>query len=87
MSTVETILAQRAASGLDPNVRSWSELAAVETAFLPLPIVKIWVESETGMQRTTRLLASTEATNTDNGVQRPNDYGPLNQRVWFAAGL
>ena len=77
---------QNANCGPDPNVTSWSDLAAVATFRIPGPLLKIWIEGTTGLTKTVKLIDSTEPSDPTNGVQRPNDYGPQNQRAWFAAG-
>jgi hypothetical protein len=73
------------ASGPDSAVQSWDDLGRVVTAGLPLPIVKAWVEAETGATRFTRLLESEAETNLPAGILRPNDYDPVRPRVWFLA--
>lgn len=73
------------ASGVDPSITSWAQLAAIPTAGVAKPIVKVWVDAVTHASRVTELRAGTDATDTANGVQRPDDYGASNQFVWFQA--
>ncbi len=78
---------QRCNSGPDPAVTSWDDLENnVATLGIPVPLLKLWIEGATGILKKTRLVASTEETDRENGVQRPRDYGPENQKVWFAVG-
>ena len=73
-------------SGIDGNITSWADLAAVPTNGLPNGTIKGWVEASTGLARFTRLIPGTDATDTANGIQRPNDYSsPGNLRVWYLA--
>ena len=72
-------------SGPDPAVTSWDDLASVPTADVPVPLLKIWIESATGLKKITRLLTATDQTNTANGVQRPRDYDASHPKVWFEA--
>lgn len=72
-------------SGVDASITSWALLAAIPTAGVAKPIVKVWVDAVTHANRVTELRAGTDATDTANGVQRPNDYGPSNQFVWYQA--
>jgi hypothetical protein len=77
---------QRAVSSPDPSVQSWSDIEAVPTVGLfRLPVLKVWVDAETGRQMTTRLIESTADTNLDAGILRPRDYNPDFPRVWFLA--
>lgn len=73
-------------SNIEPDIATWADLQALSTTGMPNSTIKIWVESETGITRTTRLLPSTAETNTDEGRARPDDYSdPGNARVWFLA--
>jgi hypothetical protein len=72
-------------SGVDASITSWAQLAAIPTAGESKPIVKVWVEAGDHAAKTTELRAGTDATDTANGIQRPNDYGPSNQFVWYQA--
>lgn len=73
-------------SRLEPGITSWSDLAAFSTTGMPTGTIKIWVNAATGIEITVRLLDGTDATNTANGIQRPNDYAnPGNARVWYQA--
>lgn len=88
--TAIQIEAQRNASGLDGAIYSWETLSDIPTANRPLvslPIVKIWIDRETGLVRAMRLLPSTEETDLAAGIQRPRDFNlATNQKVWFVAG-
>lgn len=71
----------------DGSISSWADLAALTTVGLTLPVTKFWVESATLLYRVTVLKAGTDATDTANGIQRPNDYAdPGNAVVWYQAG-
>lgn len=77
------------AAGVSPTplvndaVESWADLAALVTLGRALPYTVLWVESSTGLFKVTQLRAGTDATDTANGIQRPNDYGVGNQVVWY----
>ena len=74
-------------SGLDLTITTWAELAAVVTSGVGLPFVKIWIEEATGLEHIVRLLAGTDATDTANGIQRPDDYDAAsNARIWYQVG-
>ncbi len=73
-------------SRLEPDVHSWADLIALSTTGLPYNTIKIWVDLDTGVTITARLLQSTDATNADAGIYRPTDYSdPGNTKVWFQA--
>lgn len=65
------------------TITSLAELAAIPTVDLTPPVLKIFVDESTGGLNVWRLLAGTDATGP--GVQRPDDYGPTNLRVWYQA--
>lgn len=71
---------------VDASITSWAELAAVATDDLDVPVIKIWREAATSLYHFTVLLAGTDATDTANGIQRPNDYAAGNQKVWYQQG-
>lgn len=71
---------------VDASITSWAQLAAIPTASLAVPVIKIWREASTSLYHFTILLAGTDATDTANGLQRPNDYGAGNQKVWYQQG-
>lgn len=71
---------------VDASITSWAELAAVATADLDVPVIKIWREAATSLYHFTVLLAGTDATDTANGIQRPNDYAVGNHKVWYQQG-
>jgi hypothetical protein len=76
-------------SGLVPvnnDVHSWAELAAVPTVGAAVPTIMLWFETATSLYRVTVLQAGTDATDTANGIQRPDDYAAANQNVWYQAG-
>lgn len=69
---------------VDNTINSWSDLAAIETASLTVPVLKIWVDESSGLLKTTQLRAGTDATDTANGIQRPDDYASgTNEKVWY----
>lgn len=73
-------------SGFRPDITSWAELAAIQTQGYAKPVIVIWVESGTNLARTMQLRSGTDATDTANGIQRPNDYSsPSNEYVWYQA--
>jgi hypothetical protein len=73
-------------SRLEPDVHSWADLQALSTTGYPDYTIKIWVDSDTGVTVTARLVPSTQATDSTIGAYRPNDYAdPGNARVWFQA--
>lgn len=73
------------ASGIDPSITSTAQLAAIATASVTAPIIKIWVDATEGTSQVWILRDSTAAT--ESGVQRPNDYNAsTNAKVWFRAG-
>ena len=69
-------------SGVDGNITSWADLAAVDPGGLPNGTIKGWIEASTGLTRFTRLLPGTDASDPANGIQRPNNY---DGRVWYLA--
>jgi hypothetical protein len=71
---------------VDASITSWAQLAAVATADLDVPVIKIWREAATSLYHFTILLAGTDATDTANGIQRPNDYAAANHKVWYQQG-
>lgn len=72
---------------VDATITSWADLEAVATAGLAVPVIKIWRESSTSLYHFTVLLAGTDATDTANGIARPNDYnGATNAKVWYQQG-
>lgn len=73
-----------AGGAVDPTIHSWSDLAMIATVALPKPQLKIWVDNTDGLLKATQLIAGKDATNTVNGIQRPNDYNdPTNTFVWY----
>lgn len=72
---------------VDNSIHTWAQLAAVPTAGLTVPVIKLWFETATALYRVTVLQAGTDATDTANGIQRPDDYdGATNAKVWYQAG-
>lgn len=72
------------ASGIDPSITTTGDLAAILTAGVAAPIIKIWVDANDGTSQVWILRDSTAAT--EAGVQRPNDYNAsTNAKVWFRA--
>lgn len=71
-------------SGVDPNIKSWAQLAAVVTVGLAVGTLKVWKNDADGAHKVTELRAGTDATDTANGIQRPADYAdPANAKVWY----
>lgn len=66
------------------EITSWDDLAALATIAMPTGQIKIWVDEDTGSFMVTQLLAGTDETDTDAGIQRPADFAdPGNARVWY----
>lgn len=72
-------------SRIEPDIQSWADLAAFSTTGMQNGTIKAWVDASTGITRFTRLLPGTDASDPANGIQRPNDYGVGNYRVWYLA--
>lgn len=73
---------------IDATLTSWADLAAVATTGLALGTTRVWVESSTGILKAAQLKASTAATDTASGLQRPSDYnGSTNAKVWHGIAL
>lgn len=70
-----------------PDISTWAQLADVVTSGASLPVILEWYDTAASLMRTTVLQASTAATDTSLGVQRPNDYSdPGNTVAWFQIG-
>ena len=70
-------------SGVDSSITSWAELQAVATAGTTVGASKMFVDSNNSLV-TVVLRAGTYATDTANGVARPDDYnGSTNAKVWL----
>lgn len=68
---------------VDETIHSWSDLAAMETVSLSAGTVIGWVEATTLILKAVILQNSTDATDTAEGLQRPNDYNEsTNAKVW-----
>jgi hypothetical protein len=68
---------------IDNSITSWAQLAAVTTVAVAVGTSKAWVEASTLTLKVTQLLAGTVATDTAEGLQRPNDYNAsTNAKVW-----
>ncbi len=72
-------------SGIYDSVTSWADLAALRTVDVINSVIILWIETSTGEQKTTQLRMGTDETDTGNGIQRPDDYGPGNRKVWYSA--
>jgi hypothetical protein len=70
-------------SPVDNTINSWADLAAIPTESLTVPVLKLWVNDADGAFKATQLRSGTNATDTSNGIQRPDDYSAGNQRVWY----
>ena len=75
-------LAAAGGAVVDPGITSWATLADVPTIGVSAGALKIWVDSTNGILKATQLIAGTAATDTASGLQRPNDYGPSNEKYW-----
>lgn len=74
-------------SGFRPDITSWATLAAVLTAGAVLPVMLEWYDASASLLRSVVLQASTAATDTSLGVQRPGDYNvSTNAVAWFQIG-
>lgn len=72
---------------VDNSITTWAQLAAVATTGLTVPVMKIWFEPATLLFHVTVLRAGIDATDTANGIQRPDDYNAgTNAKVWYQAG-
>lgn len=70
-------------TGINPAVTSWATLAAIGTVTAFKPAVIIWTDSDM-ITHATMLRAGSDATNTAQGIQRPNDFDTvLNAYVWY----
>ncbi len=79
-----TWFANSGGSPTDPAITSWTELAAVPTTNVAVGAIKLWINAADGTFKIVQLRAGTEATNTANGIQRPDDYSnPSNAKVWY----
>jgi hypothetical protein len=68
----------------DVAVRTWDELAALETVSRSLNSLVFWVEAATGLLQVVQLRAGSDASDPANGIQRPSDWSdPDNLRVWY----
>lgn len=73
-------------TGVDSSITSEATLAAVITANLTVPVVKVWVNAADLTIQVWVLKAGTDATSAGS-VRRPNDYNAsTNAKVWYRAG-
>jgi hypothetical protein len=73
---------------IDGAITSWAQLAAIATTSLGVGSTKAWVEASTEILKVVVLRSSTAATNTAEGLQRPNDYnGTTNTKVWHQVAV
>lgn len=69
---------------VDNTINSWADLAAIATADLTVPVLKLWVNDADGLLKATQLLAGSDATDTASGIQQPSDFNAgTNAKVWF----
>ena len=66
------------------SITTWAELAQLPTVNVTVGAIQLWVDSVDGVLKATQLLAGTDATDTAQGVQRPDDYSAGNQKVWYS---
>lgn len=65
-------------------ISSWATLAAIASTGLAVGTSVAWIDYSSRLLTITQLLAGTDATNTAEGLQRPNDYdGVTNAKVWY----
>lgn len=65
------------------DLHSWADLAAVPTAAFTPPIIVGFVNQPGGSLIFVELRDGTDASDPDNGIQRPDDYSPgTNEKVW-----
>jgi hypothetical protein len=74
-------------SGFRSDITSWSDLSEVVTAGAQnqWPVIFEWLDTTTGLMRTTFGQVGSDATDTDNGIQRANDWASSGI-VWYQAG-
>lgn len=71
-------------SGFRPDISTWDELASVETYGATLPVILEWYDPTIPILRSVVLQTGTLATDTSQGVQRPDDFDvTLNSNEWF----
>lgn len=70
-------------SGFRSDISSWAQLAAIPTYGATLPVSISWYDPLVPILRDVVLQLSSLATDTANGVQRPNDYTTA---VWIQIG-
>jgi hypothetical protein len=66
---------------VDPGVDSISDLINVSTVALTPPVIKIWVETATGLTHVSKLFAD------GGGNVLPADYNALTPRSWYDSTL
>lgn len=68
---------------VDDTITTWVGLAAVVTVGVAAGTTKAWVEAATEILKVVVLRASTAATDTASGLQRPDDYHAVtNIKCW-----
>jgi len=67
----------------DPGITSLTDLAAVATVDLAYGAIRAWINADDGTEQVWRGMNS--SLDTQEGVQRPNDYTPLRPWAWFKA--
>lgn len=69
---------------IDAAITTWDQLAALQTTNVAVGAIKIWVNTADLSFKIVQLRAGTDATDTANGIQRPNDYNAAtNAKVWY----
>lgn len=72
---------------IDASIRSWANLAARGTTDLVIPSIIGWTNDDDDKMTFTELRPGNDATDTPNGIQRPDDYDPAtNAVVWYRVG-
>jgi hypothetical protein len=74
-------------SGVDNDIRNATDLAAVETTDLTVPVNKLFYDEDFDEIQGWQLRAGTDATSAGS-VQRPDDYSAgTNEKVWYRVPL
>lgn len=73
---------------INTSVTSWAQLAAVATVALPTGSAIAWINASTLILMVTQLQAGIEATDTAQGLQRPDDFNAgTNAKVWHGISI
>lgn len=73
---------------INSAITSWDQLAAVATTSTVVGTAIAWIEASTLILKVTQLQAGLEATDTAQGLQRPNDFNAsTNAKVWHGVSV